>query len=70
MASSAPNGVVSSQDEPSRSSLVNRQLPEMRVSTGDETSMTAPPPPIPRYLDGTGRALYRFAVEGNAVSMS
>jgi hypothetical protein len=42
----------------------------MLLSTGDETSMTAPPAPIPHYLDTTGRALYRFAVEGTAVSMS
>lgn len=59
------NGVV---EEPTRSGLVNRQLPEMTLSTGDEASMTAPPPPIPHYLDTTGRALYRFAVEGTAVS--
>jgi hypothetical protein len=72
MASPSPNGVVSSQtieDEPTRSGLVNRQLPEMRLSTGDEASMTAPPPPMPHYLDATGRARFRFAIEGNAVSM-
>lgn len=62
------NGLMST-DEPTRSSLVSRQLPEMVLSKGDESSMTAPPPPFPHYLDATGRAVYRFAVEGNAVSM-
>lgn len=56
------------EDEPSRSGLVNRQLPEMKLSTGDESSMTAPPLPIPHYLDATGRALYRFGIDGNAIS--
>ncbi|KIW04457.1 uncharacterized protein PV09_04722 [Verruconis gallopava] len=54
-------------DEPTRSGLVNRILPEMELSSGGETSLTRPPAPIPENLDVTARALYRFAVDGNAV---
>lgn len=57
------------QDEPSRDSLVNRELPEMTLSKGDEISNTAPPVPTPHYLDATGRALFRFEVEGRAVGV-
>jgi sorbose reductase len=66
-ASQTSNGVPVTAE--SRESLVNRQLPEMTLSTGDETSKTALPLPIPHYLDATGRALYRFSVEGNAICM-
>ncbi|KAI9834055.1 MAG: hypothetical protein M1819_003340 [Sarea resinae] len=50
-----------------RDALTNRKLPEMQLSDGSFGSMTGPPPPMPHYLDATGRALRRFAVEGNAV---
>jgi sorbose reductase len=69
MAASQPSNGVPVMTEPTRESLVSRQLPEMTLSTGDETSKTAPPLPIPHYLDATGRALYRFSVEGNAICM-
>jgi sorbose reductase len=39
----------------------------MTLSTGDETSLTGPPPPTPHYLNAEGRARLRFEVEGNAV---
>lgn len=39
----------------------------MTLSTGDESSMTGPPPPMPHYLSAEGRAIKRFAVEGNAI---
>jgi hypothetical protein len=66
----SPNGALNPQlqNEPSRESLTARQLPEMTLSTGDETSLTAAPPPIPHYLDATGRALHRFSVEGVGIS--
>lgn len=41
----------------------------MELSNGADTSLTAPPPPLPHYLNAEGRAMARFAVEGNAVSM-
>ncbi|KAF2135889.1 uncharacterized protein K452DRAFT_322780 [Aplosporella prunicola CBS 121167] len=50
-----------------RDALVNRQLPEMKLSDGTAASLTGPPPPMPHYLNSEGRARYRFAVEGNAV---
>ncbi|KAF2091953.1 NAD(P)-binding protein [Saccharata proteae CBS 121410] len=50
-----------------RDALVDRQLPEMKLSDGSSTSMTAPPPPMPHYLNAEGRSRYRFAVEGNAI---
>jgi hypothetical protein len=53
----------------SRDALVNRQLPEMELSDGSLSSMTAPPAPPPHYLNAEGRAAYRFNVEGNAISM-
>jgi hypothetical protein len=49
--------------------LTSRQLPEMALSKGDEISFTAPPAPIPHYLDATGRAVWRFSVEGVGVGM-
>jgi len=39
----------------------------MTLSTGDETSLTGPPAPMPHYLSAEGRARLRFEVEGNAI---
>jgi hypothetical protein len=65
------NGASDEQlrNEPTRDSLTSRQLPEMTLSKGDEISLTAAPPPIPHYLDATGRALHRFSVEGVGIGM-
>jgi hypothetical protein len=49
-----------------RSSLVNRQLPEMVLSTADNP-LTAPRPP-PDNLSAAQRTAYRFQVKGNAIS--
>lgn len=49
-----------------RAALVNRQLPEMTLSTA-ENPLTAPRPP-PENLSVAQRAQYRFQVEGNAIS--
>ena len=51
-----------------RDELSARTLPFMTLSDGSPSSMTAPPPPMPHYLNPEGRALARFAVEGNVVS--
>ena len=51
-----------------RDALSSRVLPFMTLSRGDEASLTAPPPPMPHYLNSEGRALARFAVEGNVGS--
>ncbi|ORY13060.1 hypothetical protein BCR34DRAFT_600182 [Clohesyomyces aquaticus] len=48
-----------------RSSLVNRQLPEMQLSTAD-SPLTAPKPP-PEGLSTAKRAQYRFQVKGNVI---
>lgn len=53
-----------------RESLTSRALPEMVLSTGDNSSMTGPPAPMPHYLTSDGRAIKRFEIEGNAISMS
>lgn len=53
-----------------RDSLTSRALPEMVLSTGDNSSMTGPPAPMPHYLTSDGRAIKRFEIEGNAISMS
>ncbi|KAL9534697.1 NADP-dependent mannitol dehydrogenase [Sphaerulina musiva] len=50
-----------------RESLTARVLPFMTLSDGSESSQTAPPAPLPHYLNAEGRALARFAVEGNVV---
>lgn len=42
----------------------------MKLSDGSEFSMTGPPPPFPHYLNAEGRAVARFAVEGNVVGSS
>lgn len=52
-----------------RAALFARAIPFMQLSNGTDTSLTAPPPPLPHYLNAEGRAMARFAVEGNAVSM-
>lgn len=46
-----------------RESLTARVLPFMTLSDGSESSQTAPPAPLPHYLNAEGRALARFAVE-------
>lgn len=51
-----------------RNSLTSRVLPFMQLSDGSDASLTAPPPPMPHYLKPEGRAMARFAVEGNVVS--
>lgn len=51
-----------------RDALSSRVLPFMTLSNGEEASLTAPPPPMPHYLNTEGRALARFTVEGNVVS--
>ncbi|KAF1997393.1 NAD(P)-binding protein [Amniculicola lignicola CBS 123094] len=48
-----------------RGSLVNRQLPEMVLSTADNP-LTVPLPPPPT-LSSAQRAQYRFQVKGNAI---
>ncbi|KAH9827992.1 putative D-arabinitol 2-dehydrogenase [Teratosphaeria destructans] len=50
-----------------RDSLTSRDIPFMKLSDGATSSLTAPPPPLPHYLNAEGRALARFAVEGNVV---
>ncbi|KXS96039.1 hypothetical protein AC578_2272 [Pseudocercospora eumusae] len=50
-----------------RDKLTSRTLPFMTLSDGSEASMTGPPAPLPHYLNAEGRALARFAVEGNVV---
>lgn len=51
-----------------RDALSSRAIPFMELSDGSAASLTAPPPPLPHYLNAEGRAMARFAVEGNAVS--
>lgn len=53
-----------------RDALSSRKLPQMVLSDGSDSSLTAPPPPLPHYVSAEGRAVARFAVEGNAISMS
>ncbi|KAF1956905.1 NAD(P)-binding protein [Byssothecium circinans] len=48
-----------------RAALVNRQLPEMKLSTA-ENPLTAPKP-VPQGLSPAQRAQYRFSVKGNAI---
>ncbi|KAL8789724.1 MAG: hypothetical protein Q9213_000974 [Squamulea squamosa] len=50
-----------------RNTLTSRAIPHMTLSTGDASSMTGPPPPMPHYLSAEGRAVKRFAIEGNAI---
>ncbi|KAK4506596.1 hypothetical protein PRZ48_000328 [Zasmidium cellare] len=54
-------------DSVDRDDLTSRTLPFMKLSDGSAASMTAPPAPLPHYLKTEGRALARFAVEGNIV---
>lgn len=54
------------EDTEDRASLVNRQLPEMVLSTA-ENPLTAPRPP-PDNLTAAQRVAYRFQVKGNAIS--
>ncbi|OQN95485.1 hypothetical protein B0A48_18332 [Cryoendolithus antarcticus] len=50
-----------------RNALTSRQIPSMTLSDGSDSSLTAPPPPLPHYLTPEGRAIARFAVEGCCV---
>ncbi|KAK5113258.1 hypothetical protein LTR62_003594 [Meristemomyces frigidus] len=50
-----------------RDALTSREIPFMKLSDGSSSSLTAPPPPLPHYLKPEGRAMARFAVEGNVV---
>ncbi|KAK5715530.1 hypothetical protein LTR15_010175 [Elasticomyces elasticus] len=52
-----------------RDSLTSRVMPFMKLSDGSPSSLTAPPPPMApnSYLMADGRAVARFAVEGNVV---
>ncbi|KAM0723819.1 hypothetical protein Q7P37_000809 [Cladosporium fusiforme] len=50
-----------------RDGLTTRQIPFMELSDGSAASLTAPPAPLPHYLNSEGRAIARFAVEGNVV---
>lgn len=50
-----------------RDNLTTRQIPFMTLSDGSDSSLTAPPPPLPHYLKPEGRAIARFGVEGNVV---
>ena len=51
-----------------RDSLTTRTIEFMELSDGSDASLTAPPAPLPHYLNAEGRAIARFAVEGNVVS--
>lgn len=53
-----------------RDNLKTRTIEYMTLSDGSDTSLTAPPPPLPHYLKPEGRAIARFAVEGNVVGTS
>ena len=53
-----------------RADLTARSIPHMTLSTGTSSSMTGPPLPMPHYLPAEGRAVKRFAVEGNAIRTS
>jgi len=58
------------ESTPDRDALTSRSIPHMTLSSGDASSMTAPPPPMPYYISAEGRAVKRFAVEGNAIRTS
>jgi hypothetical protein len=51
-----------------RENLTTRTIPFMELSDGSAASLTAPPAPLPHYLNAEGRAIARFAIEGNVVS--
>lgn len=53
-----------------RNALTARSIPHMILSTGEISSMTGPPPPMPHYISAEGRAVRRFAVEGVAIRTS
>jgi len=50
-----------------RDALTSRILPQMVLSNGDKTSMTAAPAPILESLTAEDRVKARFAVKGNAM---
>jgi sorbose reductase len=51
-----------------RDNLTTRKIEFMELSDGSDASLTAPPAPLPHYLNAEGRAIARFAIEGNVVS--
>lgn len=51
-----------------RQALIHRQLPEMTLSSGTKSSLTAPRK-LQDELKPKERAVARFQVEGNAISM-
>ncbi|KAL8814901.1 MAG: hypothetical protein Q9223_005914 [Gallowayella weberi] len=61
------NGTAPVSTAIKREALTSRAIPHMTLSTGDTSSMTGPPPPMPHYLSAGGRAVKRFAIEGNAI---
>lgn len=66
----SPAHTMASSTDTARDDLHARSIPHMTLSTGDTSSMTGPPPPMPHYLTSEGRAIKRFAVEGNAICTS
>ena len=60
---------MASTSNTARNELANRRLPEMTLSDGSASSMTPPTPALPENLTSEQKALARFAVKGNAVSM-
>ena len=50
-----------------RRALTSRSIPHMKLSSGDRSSMTGPPLPMPYYISNPGRAVYRFNIDGNAI---
>lgn len=63
-------GMMPESTATERETLISRAIPHMTLSTGGASSMTGPPLPVPHYLSNDGRAVMRFAIEGNAISMS
>lgn len=55
--------------EVARDALTARAIPEMKLSDGSASSLTPPTQPAPVHLSAAEKAMRRFAVHGNAVSM-
>lgn len=67
---SYPELIIMPVSTSDRQALTARSIPHMTLSSGDASSMTGPPPPMPHYLNAEGRAIRRFAVEGVAIRTS